>query len=79
MGLQVRWGRGPECGRWGGSLQEVQHKFEKPAVEKGVKETEKRKRISELRLEIPNLKWAWFWCGVTCFWRRGTETLTRVG
>lgn len=39
-------------------MQEVQHKFEKPAVEKGVKETEKRKRISELRLEIPNLKWA---------------------
>ena len=44
----------PECGRWGDSLQEVPHRFEKSAVEKGVKETEKRK--GNLRAEVGDPK-----------------------
>ena len=70
VGLQVRWRRAPpECGRWGDSLQEVQHKFEKAAVEKGVKETEKRKRNLRAEVGDPESEGAWFRCGVTCSWR----------
>ena len=64
----------PECGRWGDSSQEVQHKFEKSAVEKGVKETEKRKRNLRAEVGDPESEGARFRCGVTCSWR-GEERL----
>ena len=41
---------------------------------KGSRKLRNEKEISELRLEIPNLKRARFRCAVTCFWRGNRDS-----